>query len=320
MRYIIYGAGAVGSVIGGRLVQADHDVILIARGEHLMKIQARGLTLKTPDSTYEIPIRAVGHPSEIEFSDDDVVLFAMQSQDSEDAQRTLFSLTGHEMPVVCAQNGVVNERLAARRFKHVYGMIVRLPCSILEPGIVTNETSPGAGVLDVGCYPTGSDDFASQMAADFESGGFSSRVDPIVMRWKYAKLLFNLKNVYPAIFQPGEDLEDVAKIVREEALACYQAAGIEFASPEEMRERSLPYFKRTDIPGIQRPGSSTWQSLSRGRTRVETDYLNGEIVLLGALHGVPTPYNRAMQIMANEVANGRIPLQGMKRQDLEKYL
>jgi len=320
MRYIIYGAGAVGSVIGGRLFQAGRDVVLITRGEHLTTIQERGLTLKTPGQTYEIPISAVGHPAEIKFSDEDVILFAMKSQDSEDAQRTLFSLTGVDLPVVCAQNGVANEPLAARRFRHVYGMVVRLPSSYVEPGVVTNEAVPRAGVLDIGCYPQGTDDLASQMAADFESSGFSSRADPNIMRWKHSKLNFNLNNVLSAIFTPDEPVEDITQALRKEALVCYQAAGIEFASKEEMRERSRPYFKRTEIEGSPRPGSSTWQSLARGRKSVETDYLNGEIVLLGALHGVPTPYNRAVQLMANRIASEGIPPGSMKLHDLEKYI
>jgi len=320
MRYIIYGAGAVGSVIGGRLYQAGRNVILITRGEHLTAIQERWLILKAPGETFEIPIRAAGHPTEITFTDDDVIIFAMKSQDSEDAQRTLFSLTGSDLPVVCAQNGVVNEPLAARRFQHVYGMVVRLPSSYVEPGVVTNEAAPRAGVLDVGCYPQGTDDLASQMTGDFESSGFSSRADPNIMRWKYTKLLFNLNNVLTAIFAVDESVDDITQAIREEALACYQAAGIEFASNEEMRERSRPYFKRTVIEGSPRMGSSTWQSLARGRRSVETDYLNGEIVLLGLLHGVSTPYNRAVQLLANRIASEGISPGSMKLQDLENYI
>ena len=45
------------------------------------------------------------------------------------------------------------------------------------------------------------------------------------------------------------------------------------------------------IPGIERSGGSTTQSLERGAGSIETDYLNGEIVLLGRLHGVPVPAN-----------------------------
>ena len=51
MRYIVYGAGAVGGVIGARLFQAGHDVVLIARGPHLDAIRERGLTFETPDAS-----------------------------------------------------------------------------------------------------------------------------------------------------------------------------------------------------------------------------------------------------------------------------
>jgi len=50
-------------------------------------------------------------------------------------------------------------------------------------------------------------------------------------------------------------------------------------------------------------GGSSWQSLARGgRLDRETDYLNGEIALLGRLHGVPTPVNVGLQVLANEMA------------------
>ena len=48
MRYIIYGAGAVGGVIAARLAQHGHDVVAIARGAHLDAIRERGLTLQSP--------------------------------------------------------------------------------------------------------------------------------------------------------------------------------------------------------------------------------------------------------------------------------
>jgi len=44
------------------------------------------------------------------------------------------------------------------------------------------------------------------------------------------------------------------------------------------------------------------QSLARGARSLETDYLNGEIVVLGKLHGIPTPYNRTLQRVVNEFA------------------
>jgi 2-dehydropantoate 2-reductase len=78
-------------------------------------------------------------------------------------------------------------------------------------------------------------------------------------------------------------------------LECYQSAGIDYASSEEIGEMRSQAWTLGEIEGGQRSGGSTWQSFVRGRASIETDYLNGEIVLLGALHGVLTPYNRVLQ-------------------------
>jgi len=168
MRYIIYGAGAVGSVIGGRLFQAGRDVVLITRGEHLSTIRQHGLTLKTPTRNFELSIPTVGHPVEIQFREDDVVFLTVKSQHSEQAQRDLYAAAGSQIPVVCAQNGVDNERRALRRFERVYGMLVRLPATYLEPGVVLNHASPRGGVLDIGLYPKGIDDLAKRIANELD--------------------------------------------------------------------------------------------------------------------------------------------------------
>jgi 2-dehydropantoate 2-reductase len=315
MRYIIYGAGAVGSVIGGRLYRVGCEVILIGRGAHLKSIQDQGLVMRTSVENLNLPIPAVGHPSEISFSKEDVVFFTMKSQDSEEAHRTLFALTGGDLPVVCAQNGVNNERLALRRFRKVYGLIVGPPSSYIEPGIVIDEAAPDAGVMDLGLYPQGVDDLAKQIAHDLEASGYISQADPDIMRWKYTKLVLNLDNVASAIFQPGEPTEEIVRKMREEALACLQAAAIRSVPVEEMLESPRKYFKSVEVEGSPRKGSSTWQSLARSRPTVETDYLNGEIVMLGALHNVPTPYNRTAQVLANKTASGRYPPRGLTIDD-----
>ncbi len=62
------------------------------------------------------------------------------------------------------------------------------------------------------------------------------------------------------------------------------------------------------IAGRERAGSSTRQSLTRGMPSVETDYLNGEIALLGRLHGVATPVNDALcELSARHVRERRPP-------------
>jgi 2-dehydropantoate 2-reductase len=63
--------------------------------------------------------------------------------------------------------------------------------------------------------------------------------------------------------------------------------------------------------GAPRGGGSSWQSLTRGTGTIEADHLNGEIVLLGRLHGVPTPLNELLQHLANTFARERRPAGSM---------
>jgi len=60
--YVVFGAGAIGAVVGGRLLQAGFDVTLIARGVHLQALQASGLRLESPAGTETVDVAAVGHP------------------------------------------------------------------------------------------------------------------------------------------------------------------------------------------------------------------------------------------------------------------
>ncbi|HKA56529.1 MAG TPA: 2-dehydropantoate 2-reductase [Candidatus Binatia bacterium] len=302
MRYIIYGAGGIGGAVGGRLLQRGYEVVLICRGEQLTAVQRRGLTLKTPADTLQLPVRAVGHPRELSFTSSDVVILTMKSQDTESALRDLERAGGGEVPVVCCQNGVDNERMAARRFPRVYGMVVWVPATYLEPGVVVNHATPVGGILDAGCYPHGVDPLITRVTADLTAGGFSARPDPHLMRWKYTKLLSNLYNALQAICGLEARGGDFARAVRQEALACYRAAGIDFVPEDEMRQRVQAEVKLAAVAGHSRTGGSTWQSLTRGLSSIEVDFLNGEIVLLGKLHGIPTPCNRLLQTVANHTA------------------
>jgi len=310
LRYVLYGAGAVGGVIGGRLFEAGHDVTFVARGDHGRALRAHGLTLADPDRNECLAVPAVEHPSELAWDGGDIVILAMKTQDTEPALRDLASVAPPGVAVVCAQNGVENERLALRRFADVYAMCVMLPGSHVEPGTVIVHSAPVPGILDIGRYPTGSDTVAGQIANDLETSGFSSRPSDSIMRSKYAKLLMNLGNALEAT-TGGDGAQDSggadARIAlygraRTEAEACFAAAGIDAASDEEDRERRGDLLRIRRVDGQRRGGGSSWQSLARGTGAIETDHLNGEIVLLGRQHGVPTPANELLQRTANRMA------------------
>ncbi len=319
MRYIVYGAGGIGGAIGARLFQHGHEVLLICRGAHLHAIQSKGLTLKTPKETHQLTIRAVSHPEEVAFSPDDVVLLTMKSQDTEMALRALERAGGRDLAVVCGQNGVDNERLAIRRFAHVYGMVVWMPATYLEPGLVLNHAEPVGGILDAGCYPNGVDPLITQVTQDLTTCGFSATPDPDIMRWKYTKLLSNVRNAFQAACGFAARSRKIIRTLRAEALACYQAAGIEFVPEDELQARVRSQIKLADIEGHPRTGGSSWQSLMRGLPTIEADFLNGEIVMLGRLHGIPTPCNALLQLTVNDMARtgqkpGSIPVADLERQ------
>jgi 2-dehydropantoate 2-reductase len=308
IRFVIYGAGGIGGTIGARLFQRGESVALIARGAHLETIRRDGLTLIAPDGEHRLPIAAYGHPKEIEWRDGDVVLLCVKSQQTVAALEDLRDAAGDRIAVVCVQNGVANESMALRRFANVYAMVVNMPAAHMSPGVVMVYAHEPAGVLDVGRYPAGVDALCDRIADALTGAGFSVKPDPAVMRQKYAKLLMNLNNALQAATNMAEGSADISKMLRDEALACFAAAGIAAATAEEVKARRADGLRYVDIPGHRRLGGSSWQSIARGTGDVETDYLNGEIVLLGRLHGVPTPANAVVQLLGNQLARRAAPV------------
>jgi 2-dehydropantoate 2-reductase len=302
MGFVVLGAGAIGGAIGGRLHRAGHDVTLVARGAQLEAIRARGLELQTPDEDVRLRLPAVGSPGEAGIGPDDVVILAVKSQDTVAALNAL-AVAAPDATVVCAQNGIANEGAALRRFERVYGMYVYLTAQYVTPGVVQVYCDPVAGLLDVGRYPYGRDDLAQAIVSALTKAGFASRVTEDVMRMKRSKLLGNLVNAIQIVCGgDGDAASELHARAREEAEACFAAAGVDWAPWPEMRARGAAVSPPRAVHGEEHRFSSSWQSLQRGAGRIETDFLNGEIVLLGRLHGVATPVNAEIQRLANRIA------------------
>ena len=275
---------------------------LIARGAHYEAIRDQGLRLDSPDESVTLPIPVAARPVDVKFAEGDVVLLAMKTQDTAAALAELSVAAPPDVVVVCAQNGVENERLALRLFPRVYGVCVVLPAAFLEPGVVEAYMAPVTGSLDVGRYPHGEDETAVAIAAAFAGSSFDAEARAHVMRYKYGKLLGNLGNAVQVVIAPGEAGGEALRLAREEGTAVLRAAGIDTAEVATIGGRTRR------IGGRDRLGGSSYQSLQRGTGTIETDYLNGEIVLLGREHGVPTPVNELLRRLANQMAReGRSP-------------
>jgi 2-dehydropantoate 2-reductase len=232
-----------------------------------------------------------------------VVLLTVKSQHTADALADL-AATGEQPAVVCVQNGVNNERLALRHFPDVYGMFISSPATHLEEGVVRAHSHPTIGVFDLGRYPSGIDGRAKEIAAAFNDSGFSSVPVANIQDWKYRKLLGNLRNALDAACGREAMRSDLGRVVVDEAEDCLKAAGISSVSNAEAAERQGDLISFQPVDGEPHRGGSLWQSLERGSGSVEVDYLNGEIVLLGRLHGFPTPANELMVHVVNRINRG----------------
>jgi len=223
-----------------------------------------------------------------------------------------------ETPVVCMQNGVENERRVLRRFPNTYAMCVVSPATHLRPGVIQAHSAPVSGLLDLGRYPGGVDATAQTIAAALSASTFHSVARPDIMRWKYRKLLQNLSNAVDALCgREGRD-SPLVKEAQREGDAVLRAAGIPVATVEEDRARRGDHLQLRNTSSGAWSGGSSWQSLARGSGSIEVEFLNGEIVLLGALHGVATPVNALLQRLALQAAREGHPPGSWRIEELSK--
>ncbi len=320
MRVVVLGAGAIGGAVGARLYQKGFDVILIARGEHGRALES-GLLLEAPGETVTLPIPTVSDPAHVawdgERTDDTVVLLAVKGQHTEHAL-TQLAVAPPSTPVVCMQNGVENERRVLRHFPNTYGMCVMCPATQLRPGVIQVHSAPVSGLLDVGRYPSGIDDRTQAIADAIATATFQSVARPDIMRWKYRKLLMNLANAVEALCGPEGRFSALAREAQREGTEALAAAGIDVASSEEDRARRADFLQLSPTSSGEWRGGSSWQSLARGARSIEAEFLNGEIVLLGRLHGVPTPVNALLQRLAVRAAVEGAPPGSWRIEDLSE--
>lgn len=319
MRYVVYGVGAVGGVVAGHLHRTGHDVTMVARGAHLAAIRSHGLTLDTYEATYVVDAPVTDTAADVRWTGDTVVLVAVKSQHTAAVLDDLVRHAPAGTAVLTAQNGVANETEALRRFARTYGVLVMLPATHLEPGVVVQKCHPVPGMLDLGRVPGGSgrqdDRVADAVATDLRVAGFGSEVRPDIMAWKHRKLLMNLGNAVDASCLPGPAADELRHRAQTEGEETLHAAGIPVVTAERDAERRGDVL-RPRPTGQPERGGSTWQSLRRGADGSEVDHLAGEIVLQGRLHGLPTPVNELLLDTVHDVVRRGAPPRSVEPADL----
>jgi 2-dehydropantoate 2-reductase len=323
MRFVIHGAGALGSLVGGRLAASGAKVVLVGRDLHMSAIIDRGLEVRSAEGRQVVRnLSAFTTLDSIVPTPGDLLVLSVKSAATPQAVQELREHFGEATPLFCLQNGIRNEELAARRFLHVYGMMAGLVVRIIEPGVVAQLSYHD---LALGGYPLGCEETGRAVAEALRQAGFSVTIHESIMAVKWSKLVLNLNNATLAIIDCHLQLAMctppiagfMADVV-DEGLRVLEVAGIPVCEPDN--PYNLPdYLKQLrriaggsvdlekigamrSLPLDQRAYPSTWTDLSEERGDTEAGFLNGEIILLGEKFGIPTPFNSTLLSLVEQMA------------------
>jgi 2-dehydropantoate 2-reductase len=320
-RYIIFGAGAIGAAVGGLLLNAGARVEFIARPVYAEAIK-RGVTISQDGKETFFNAAAVTAANQLQYAEGDVVIFAMKSQVMEDAVAELAAVCDRKIPVVCLQNGVRNEEIAARRFENVYAALVFLSAVQLDPQVIS---MPRGRSIVIGVYPNRVDELSRHLCEDLRRAGFEALASSYTMAMKWGKLVANLNNATHTItgywLERGvadPEMRQLIVAVRDEGLRVLAAAEIAVEPPaaepsairiiewtnklrESHKDSPEALAKAANMPETLRTYASMYQDLYLGRPSNEAAYLNGEIVALGRKLGIPTPFNSTLLEMINQM-------------------
>jgi 2-dehydropantoate 2-reductase len=305
MRIAIMGAGGIGGYYGGRLAQAGHDVVFIARGEHLRAIQAGGLALLGPAGEAHIgSAQATDDPGTL--APVDVVLFCVKLFDTEDAARAIQPLLAKGGVCITLQNGVDGaQRIGAvAGHERVMGGIAFVSALIESPGVIRYASkSPSIQFGEA-------DGRMSERAARFRdacvAAGFGAEVvsDIGAALWhKFVGLTVNsaltsLVRQPAGVIYPDPDLMAIARAGFAEAAAVGKALGIKL--PEDI----VDWQVRNHLgfpPGMY---ASMYHDLRRGKP-LELESLSGLVAREGRRLGIPTPFHSMAYACLKPYANLR---------------
>ncbi len=295
---MVLGAGAIGGTVGGLLAASGRQVLLVARGAHGAALAADGLRLRTCAGDHLLPLPVADQPRAVAFRTGDVAIVATKLQDAAGALDDLLAAAGPGLPVLCAQNGLEGERLAAARFRRVVGSVSWMPCAHLTPGEVLAFGDPRPGVFDLAAHTPAAADLVASLAGALRAAGFVVNEPADLAPRKWTKLLLNLGNISQVLHQDPALAKAEAQAAQAEGEATLRAAGVTWEPVPEFVAPRQAACREGTIAGATRGGGSTWQSHARGRP-LETAFLNGEVVRLAESLGRDAPINRRLVAAAS---------------------
>ena len=343
MRVLIVGAGAIGSLVGHRLAQAGHEVILVGRQPFVAAVRARGLGLEENGrATWLTNVRAV--TSALDVADElfDLVLLTVKAYDTTEAAVQVEPVARRGVPILVLQNGVGWEEAVAEVLSEatILSAVITLSVEVVEPGWVRLATTRGG----IGLAPTAPGQSVAELGGVFREAGFRISLYRDYQAMKWSKLLLNIMaNASPAILDmfPDEVFAD-SRLFALEQTAFREAVGVMRAlglRPVPLPGYPAPLFawalcslptwllrpilRKVIVPGRGGKMPSLHIDLSRGKGKSEVEYLNGAVVRHAQELGLDAPVNRALHAVLMGIVRGEIPWEQYRGQPehlLEEWL
>lgn len=298
MNILVMGAGAIGSVFGGLLAKAGHDVTLVGRNPHMKAVLRHGLHITGLWGRHVAAIRrARTRPPARCSVPYGLILITVKAHDTVNAARTVRHLAGPDTFVLSLQNGLNNyeklrEHIAADRIiigRVIFGVHLERPGQV---NVTVCADKVRIGHPENAVRQSKIDEIAEMIA----QAGIPASSTTEIVKYIWDKVLYNcalnplsalLDCTYGRLLESDWTRDSMFKIVEE----IYDVAGRLKIELFKLRPRDYidELFKRL-IPRTASHRSSMLQDLTNGK-RSEIDALNGAIVELSGQAGCPAPVN-----------------------------
>ena len=337
---LTFGAGALGTYVGGSLALAGHRVVFIEQPSIALGLRQHGLRLDVSIDKHRqasepliVPPDSFTVVSSVEEAMQhgpfDIAIFAMKSFDTAAALEGLKPFAERMPPVLCLQNGVDNEPRIAALLGPERVIAGTVTCSIARhaAGDIVLEKARGIGI-------SAGHPFSDRLARAFNSASLNAQLYPRPGDMKWSKLLANLPgsatsaivDMSPAEVFSHPGLYDLEMRMSHETLAVMSAQGVRPVNLPKIPVRILALALRLPpflahpvllkVVGGGRGGKmpSFHIDLHAGRKQSEVEWLQGAVVRYGEMFGIPTPVNRLLTETLLALVRGEIPIAEFSRQ------
>lgn len=335
LNVLVFGAGAIGTYVGGSLALAGHQPVFVERPNTVDALRERGLRLdltlderrKTKDASHIDPasFRIVSTLEDaLRYGPFDVALFALKSFDTSAALEGMRPYADKMPPMLCLSNGVSNEAAIAGVLgndKVIYGTVTTAVAR-RGAGDIVLERLRGVGVAKG--HP-----LSEKLHGALDKAYLNSRLFENAASMKWSKMLTNLvANPTSAILDmtaaevfADRHLYRLEIGMLRECLAVMKAQNIEVVDLPGTPVRALafattlplwlskPLLARAAGAGRGAKMPSFHIDLHNGRGKSEVNYLHGEVVRAGEKHSVPTPVNQLLTATLLALTKKEIPLE-----------